>query len=140
MIQRIQSLWLLLAAAAMIFALYVPFAMESNAHGQTRPLLADDNLSTYLLGLLLSLSALIIIFLFRRRSNQKRLIWLSVLTCVLFMVLMYFQVEEIKNTEQHEAKFRIGAILPVVYIVLMGMAYSGIRKDEKLIKSVNRLR
>jgi hypothetical protein len=36
--------------------------------------------------------------------------------------------------------YKVGAALPVVSIVLLLLAYGGIRKDEKLIRSADRLR
>ena len=134
MIQRIQSLWLLLAAVAMFLVIKLPFAIGQNAMGQTTDITVDGSLA-----ILLGVGALVIIFLFKKRSNQRRLIWLAILTSLLFIVLMYFQVEGVKTNGQ-TTHFRAGAICPIIYIIFMIMAYSGIRRDEKLIKSVDRLR
>ena len=142
MIQRIQSLWLLLAAVAMFLALKLPFAVaKSLESGNTKDITVDEYLIAFLIAILLSVGSLVIIFLFKRRSNQKRLIWLGILTSVLFIVLMYFHVEEYKTNDNNiTASFSIGAVFPIVYIIFMAMAYAGVRRDEKLIRSIERLR
>lgn len=144
MIQRIQSLWLLLAAAAIFFLFRLPFAGGRNPDGSIRELYAAGNLLMFILAILLGLLALVTIFLFKNRPNQKRLIWLGILLDIVFIVMMYFQMENLKDAGQYPGltaqTFKAGAIFPVLYIILMVMAYNGIRNDEKLIKSVDRLR
>ena len=133
MIQRIQSLWLLLAAVVILLILKLPYAsVEANS------VFVPGNYILFLLTVLLSIGALVAIFLFKRRAKQKRLIWLSILVCILFIVLMYFQALEFMG--DIKGRFREGALLPVAYIILMAMAYAGVHKDEKLVRSVNRLR
>jgi hypothetical protein len=39
-----------------------------------------------------------------------------------------------------ESSWKIGAIMPILMVILFFLAYQGIRNDEKLIKSVDRLR
>ncbi len=142
MIQRIQSLWLLLAAIVMFIGTRLPFAVAKNTEsGQIEPVMVNEYLIAYLLAIFLSLGTLVIIFLFKRRSNQRRLIWLGILSSILFIVLMYFKVEEYRNIDNiHSASFKIGAAFPVLYIIFMTLAYSGVKRDDKLVKSVDRLR
>jgi peptidoglycan/LPS O-acetylase OafA/YrhL len=142
MIQRIQSLWLLLAAIVMFLAIKLPFAVaKSLESGATKNIIVDEYLIAFLIAILLCVGSLVIIFLFKRRSNQKRLIWLGILTSVLFIVLMYFNVGEYRtNDNTITASFSIGAVCPILYIIFMALAYAGVRRDEKLIRSVDRLR
>ena len=95
----------------------------------------------FILAVLLILMPLVTIFLYKNRSTQKNLIWLGILLDIVFVVMMYFQVEDLKTANlQSNITFKLGAIFPVLYIILLVMAYNGIRKDQKLIKSVDRLR
>ncbi|CAN5506331.1 DUF4293 domain-containing protein [soil metagenome] len=141
MIQRIQSLWLLLAAASFFFVFKLPFAGGKTQLGAISELFAASSLLMFIVAILLGIIALVAIFLFKNRSSQKSLIWLGILLDLVFIVMMYFQMENLKsNPALMNQTFKIGAIFPILYIILLVMAYSGIRKDEKLIKSVDRLR
>lgn len=141
MIQRIQSLWLLLAAVIMSLNLKFPFGGAINAEAKTVEMYANEGMPLFILTIILSLGALVTIFFFKRRSTQKRLIVLGVLLSILMLVLMYFDVENLKNESTLTGQsFKIGVLFPVLYIILLIMAYAGIKKDEALIKSLNRLR
>ena len=144
MIQRIQSLWLLLAAISIAllfkFPYYSAFIGTSTAPEE---LTAGKSLQLFILAVVLGVLSLVVIFLYKHRTNQKRLIWLGILAAVLFIALMYFKTEDLiganPNAISHET-YKLGAIFPVLYIIFMIMAFTAIRKDEKLIKSVDRLR
>ena len=141
MIQRIQSLWLFLAAACFFFVFKFPIASGKTNQNTISELFAASSLLLFIVAILLGIIALVTIFLFKNRSTQKNLIWLGILLDIVFIVMMYFQMETLKsNPLLVNQTFKIGAIFPIIYIILMVMAYSGIRKDEKLIKSVDRLR
>jgi hypothetical protein len=141
MIQRIQSLWLLLAAASFFFLFKLPLAGAQTQAGAITELFAASNLLMFIVAILLGIIALVAIFLFKNRSSQKSLIWLGILLDIVFLVMLYFQMENLKsNPTLVNQTFKMGAIFPILYIILMVMAYNGIRKDEKLIKSVDRLR
>jgi hypothetical protein len=144
MIQRIQSLWLFLAAAAIFFLFKLPIVGAKKADGSILEVLATGSLFTFIIAVLLLIIALVTIFLFKNRANQKRLIWLGILLDVLFVVLLYFQMEDLKDVVRNPGlsaqTFKVGAIFPIFYVILLVLAYNGIRHDEKLIKSVDRLR
>ena len=141
MIQRIQSLWLLLAAASFFFVFKFPIAGGKTQSGAISEQFAASNLLMFIIAILLGIVALVAIFFFKNRSSQKSLIWLGILLDLVFIVMMYFQMENLKsNPALINQTFKMGAIFPILYIILLVMAYSGIRKDEKLIKSVDRLR
>jgi hypothetical protein len=141
MIQRIQSLWLFLAAAAIFFVFKLPVAGGRTQTNTITEVFAAGNLFMFIIAILLGLIALVALVMFKNRANQKRLIWLGILLDIVFIVLMYFEMENLKtNPALVTQTFKTGAIFPVLYIILMIMAFNGIRHDEKLIKSVDRLR
>jgi len=138
MIQRIQSLWLLLAAVAMSGLFYLPYYFASvNGLGQSITIVKD-----FVAIILVSISivlSIVTIFRFKNRKAQKGMIWLNILAVLgLLAWLLAVQVREFANDPQ--AAYRIGAFLPVIVLVFLFLALSGVRKDEKLLKSLDRLR
>ena len=66
------------------------------------------------------------------------------MVAVLFLVglniLMYYILNKYQLELSAEIKFNILFVFPVVSAILVILAYRGINKDEKLIKSLDRLR
>lgn len=149
MIQRIQSLYLFLAAAAGAatgsFDLWKAKVMRGATAGEVR----FNALSSYFIFTVLAiiiLLAVISIFLFRNRKLQFRLTVVNILLAIGAIVLQYFKVQETANKLVSDgntiisATYLPAAFLPVVMLILLFMAARGIYKDEKLIKSLDRLR
>lgn len=142
MIQRIQSVWLFFAAFVSA-ALFI-FPLYHYTQGGTEMLMGARN--EYLLlviAALMTVVPMIAIFLFKDRKRQKLLIWLSVVLSVAFIAVMLMKIQNIKNAVQPAINdnFAIpGPIIPVLTIVLLFLALSGIKKDEELLRSVDRLR
>lgn len=143
MIQRIQTVWLLLAAVVMFFVFKLPVAGGIRS-GAPLEVFASGNIFMFITSVLLLLIAVVAILMFKNRPNQKRLIWLGILLDIVFLVLMYFEMEKLKDSSLNPGvsaqTFKLAAVFPILYIILLVMAYNGIRRDEKLIKSVDRLR
>lgn len=142
MIQRIQSVWLFFAAFVSA-ALFI-FPLYHYTQGGTEMLMGARN--EYLLlviAALMTVVPMIAIFLFKDRKRQKLMIWLSVVLSVAFIAVMLMKIQNIKNAAQPAINdnFAIpGPIIPVLTIVLLFLALSGIKKDEELLRSVDRLR
>ncbi|MBS1919487.1 MAG: DUF4293 domain-containing protein [Bacteroidetes bacterium] len=137
MIQRKQSLWLLLSAICAFLSYLLPFysGTRQGKNGIEKALI--DAQSTYPLMILTGLSillSLIAIFIFKNRKLQFRLCLGGILLSAL-IILLYFV--EIKNLSGSVSLYAVFA-----FLILMGyfMASIGIRKDEKLVKSLDRLR
>lgn len=149
MIQRIQSLFLLLAAIAGgtmgSFNLWKARLTKGNVASEDY----FNATSSYLIFIVLMVStilALVTIFLYKNRKLQFRLTVLNILMAIGVLCLIYFKVQDKANTLVSEgatiisATFLLPAFLPVVMIVCLFLAARGIYKDEKLIKSLDRLR
>ena len=82
------------------------------------------------------------IFMFGNRKRQMALCFTSILSCISFISMMLFRVTNINAQTPGitGASYSIGAILPVLAMVFLFMAIMGIRKDDKLVKSMDRLR
>lgn len=141
MIQRIQSVWLLLAAFATGLLFKLPVFAGTLATGETKELLVGQNYLLFVVTAVLVLFPLMAIFLFKKRSTQKALIWVSILLQLVFVGLIWMEVNDFAAAGAFKSSiYKPGAILPIVAIVLLVLAYRGIRKDEKLIKSADKLR
>jgi peptidoglycan/LPS O-acetylase OafA/YrhL len=135
MIQRIQSIYLLLAAAANFSLIGLPMASAPNAFGDSL-LTSADHIALLILFALGGGLAAIAIFLFKNRPLQSK-ISLGVAILALLAAIaagsLYFPVAEAASPQ-------IGAALLPVIIVLALLANARINKDEKLVRSMDRLR
>ena len=139
MLQRIQSIWLLLAAAACFLTLKLSFYSGNVVQAdQTRlftSLTAMSNIWLMILTFLLGTGILVIIFLFKDRKLQMKLTIFAILLAIANIVLFFSQLKKFV-----EGSFDLTS--PVVFIVpvFLILAARGIYRDQKLIKSLDRLR
>lgn len=149
MIQRIQSIFLLLAAGAFGGQFALPY-LQTPAEDPARSLssLTDGVLNPFDNPGLLGLTALgmlisaVAIFLFKNRSLQARLSLASVGIGVMLLALIAFTVKTTQDQlpEGGTTQFAAGLALPVVAMLFNWLAARAIRKDEKLVRSMDRLR
>lgn len=157
MIQRIQSVWLFLASAT-VFALFLfPYVQYADIGGMAKALKVTgayhgmegqvvrekffilQTIATVLVGLFL----LYIIFMFRQRRHQIQLIVLGILLLLLLGAWLYISASTALTEARQFLSARnvgVGFFLLPISIIFLLMAIGGIRKDEKLIKSADRLR
>ncbi|WP_445954836.1 DUF4293 domain-containing protein [Yeosuana sp.] len=136
MLQRIQTIYLLLAAgisAGLIFMFYLWETKEGVI------VYAFDN--TLYLSLFLGSAALSIVSLFIFKNRKLQFV-LGRLNIILNFILLGFFVYQSLNVsgETIVSKKGIGMFLPIISIVLLALANKAIKKDEDLVKSVDRLR
>jgi glucan phosphoethanolaminetransferase (alkaline phosphatase superfamily) len=136
MIQRIQTVYLLLALIAMILTSFV-FATWTTPDGMD--FIAME--SRVLLGAwLIAIVAIVISII----SFKKRIVQMRINTFNMFFILLmsgvviadiypFFDLPE-------NAQLYIGAFLPFAAIFFLSMANRGIRKDENLVRSLDRIR
>ncbi|MCB0661760.1 MAG: DUF4293 domain-containing protein [Saprospiraceae bacterium] len=146
MIQRIQSLFLLLAGAGSLSLFALPFATTQDSVASS-PLLNDavfnlnDNiilLLLFVLGGLLSIGA---IFLFKNRTLQMRLARISFIANLLGMVVVAFlYLNDAVNQGNAEPQDGVGAYMPILSMVLLFLAIRYIKKDDSIVRSMDRLR
>lgn len=141
MIQRIQSIWFLLAAVAGFLTYQLPL-WEGVLQGDgTKRFNAADNLLFFTLTIAVSVLALIVIFLYKNRSLQKKLSIAGILISTGLIALEFLFVNEYKSTlNLTESIWKPGALMPILQTVFFFLALQGVRKDEKLIKGLDRLR
>jgi len=135
MIQRIQTIYLLLAAlvsAGLIFI--VP--LYSNLDGTVW---AEDKILYIALFVASALLSLLTIFLFEKRQLQFVLGRLNIILNFILLGVLIYQSQIISGGAAASEK-DIGMLIPVISIVFIAMANKAIKRDEDLVKSVDRLR
>lgn len=151
MIQRIQSVYLLAAAVILIMILILPIATLVNAQSDSFTYLfygiVDSEgqiaLQAFPLAILLviiPIFSLISIFLYKKRILQMRLCIYNILLMLGSIGLILFYSFQAKNNLFTETIFSFPIILPLVAAILTYLAFRGIRKDEILVKSIDRIR
>jgi len=140
MIQRIQSVWLFLAALVMLTLFYFPiYKFKSNAN----PLQIGNDFLAIIMLVVSVLLSLIALFNFKKRKNQIALTWLNILVCIGLQAWLIFEIDKYRGLPENVnllGYFWIGTFIPLIVIVLLFLAKGGIKKDEKLLKSLDRLR
>lgn len=143
MIQRIQTIFLALAAGASLGLFGLPFAEgTSNEQGSffsDGVFNLNDNTGLMIAFIAAGAIAFLSIFLFNNRGLQMKVVLLSILALLVGMGLAGFLVyPQLSTLEAFNVK--LGAFLPILGIILAGLAYRSIKKDEKLVQSMDRLR
>lgn len=142
MIQRKQSIWLFIAALLNAGVFYFDlYRYHEIVNGIDTPaqIRVSDHFPTLLIALVMTMLPLVTIFMFR---NRKRQITMSVFAIISIAGFITMALQRTKNLNSVPASdsYWIGSVLPVVAIVFLFMAILGIRKDDKLVKSTDRLR
>jgi hypothetical protein len=141
MIQRIQSLWLIIVAITAFATSRLALFEGTLPNGGTLLFNFASSLILSIVIIAIGLLALICLFLFKNRKLQFKLSVFGVILSIGFLFLEYFMVEQFKK--EHgimTGSYELGALLPVLMIVFFFLAARGIYRDEKLIKSMDRLR
>jgi hypothetical protein len=138
MIQRIQSVWLLLASACAFLSLKLPFYSGTNKDGTASyKLMGTENYYLMLLTISIGVLALIIIFLYKTRKIQIRLCVLGIMLELLLIFLYYMQV---RTFLEGTGTYALSSLLHSCVVFFYYLAIRGISKDSKIIRDSNRLR
>jgi FtsH-binding integral membrane protein len=141
MIQRIQTVWLVLAAICGFLLTRIPLFTARLANQIIKNLLATESLLLFAVSIGTALLAVACIFLFRNRNLQFKLTVVGVILSIALIALEVWKVEEFKKaTAVLKGSYYWGALLPMLMMIFFWLAAKGIYKDEKLVKSLNRLR
>lgn len=144
MIQRIQTVYLFIA---LLISAVLPFVFPlwTDAGGKewfVSDALNSDNIYIMVSGagfFLSALLSLIAIFMYKNRKAQVGLNRLNiVLNFLLLGAIVYLLLTLPGEAEVSEKG--IGSFLPLAAILFLALANKAIIKDEKLVKSVDRLR
>ncbi len=131
MIQRIQTLFLLGAAALLSSLFFVTIAksqVESVKLIQIMPLLVFNAITTAI--------ALVSIFLYKKRVIQMRLTLLNAIILIGYQAwIVYLFI-----VRRDGSAFTTPAVFPIVAAILSWMAFRYIARDEAMVRAADRLR
>ncbi len=161
MIQRIQTVYLLIIAILGILTLCLPiFGIHS-------PTIESDNIYMFdlwaklpldigtwvtflpIVALLIPVVSGITIFLFKNRQLQIKLAIILLVFIVLFYILIacfviigYFELSLIfpEGSGSYHIDLKIGAFCLIIGMVINILSIAAIRRDEKLVRSLDRIR
>ncbi len=140
MIQRIQTLWLLIAGAMAFLSLKVSFfsgnILVENVK-QFQNFTGMNNFILLLLTVAVGLASLVTIFMYGDRKKQLKIAAVSCLVSVLNIVLYFYQTKKFIPSDW---SYDLSAIVALSIPIFLLLAIRGIYKDEKLVESVDRLR
>ena len=137
MIQRIQTIYLLLAFIVTgILPFLFPLWTMNNGIDY---FFAQNPLYVILLGLSTTL-ALVSIISFKKRQHQFVIGRLNIILNLILLGLFVYRSLNLSGETVVVSEKGIGMFLPILAIVLLVLANKAIKKDEDLVKSVDRLR
>lgn len=136
MIQRIQTIYLVIAAIIM-GALYMWFPIVLGEDGTV----IIDRKEPLVLGLIFISIALAIISIlsFKKRQLQFVLNRLNIISNFILLGVFVYRSLTLSG-ETLVSEKGIGVLLPIISIVFLVLANKAIKRDEDLVKSVDRLR
>lgn len=151
MIQRIQSVYLLLAF--ILVGLLFLFPFTTFVAGGTYQLLLRGIISLNQeianirqpywlsgLGAIVSILILATIFLYKNRKLQMYLCFTAIVLLLALNGSMYLISQKYQVFLNAEINYKFTVILPLVSAILVFLAYLSIKKDERLVRSLDRLR
>ncbi|MDI5899380.1 DUF4293 family protein [Flavobacterium sp. LB2P84] len=137
MIQRIQTIYLLLAFVVTgILLFFIPLWTMKDGKDFY---FMQSQVYTILLGLSTTLTLLSIVS-YKKRQNQFVIGRLNIILNLILLGLFVYRSLNLSGETPAVSEKGIGMFLPVVAIVLLVLANKAIKKDEDLVKSVDRLR
>ncbi|MFM7177822.1 MAG: DUF4293 domain-containing protein [Bacteroidota bacterium] len=144
MIQRIQSLFLVISVAISASTFILPFGEKMDSEGQMQMLsllgnaTQEPNYGLLLVNLLVLLVAVVAIFNFKRRALQMKLCRLGSLLSIALLVLAFYASESLVG--EGKVVFLAGIYVNAIQPVLFFVARRYIHKDDLLVKSADRIR
>ena len=136
MLQRIQTIWFLLATICIFLTMQFSTYAGADAEGIMHLVKGTTNTFLVITTSVVGVVCMIALFLFNNRKLQIRITLLAVL---IELILLFFYYNEIHALVGIGA-FAVTALLHAGVIIFLLLAANGISKDEKLIKDSNRLR
>jgi|TARA_R110002020_G_scaffold182037_2_gene377340 hypothetical protein len=136
MLQRIQTVYLIISALIM-GALYIWFPAVQNETG----VVILDRSEPLVFGLIFGSIALTVISILSFKKRQRQFVFNRLNIILNFVLLGVFVYRSLTiSGETLVSEKGIGVLLPVISIVFLVLANKAIKRDEDLVKSVDRLR
>lgn len=155
MIQRIQSLFLLISTILIASLFFIPLAKLLSVSSVTFDInfngifdisknikIETDTITIFILLSIILIISLFSLFFYKKRILQIRLIVFNILLLFGLVFLVYFiSFQALKEIEAEILVFSSAiTYIPIISIIFNLMAIRNIKKDEKLVKSYDRIR
>ena len=156
MVQRIQTVFLLIASLSAALSFFFPiawfygdqhiielFIYKAVDHVKDNPVLLSSRafIPAIVTGLLQVVLPLFIIFQYKKLRWQLRLTGIVIFIAVVQVGLQFlFYTSRMTALTGAEAEYAFGVFVPLIVIVFLMLAQRGIRNDIRLLRSVDRLR
>jgi len=143
MIQRIQSIYLLLILILSSLLFFFPFQTNIVGFSEIKDIQLSllNTSNTYLfiasvINLIVIINTATTILMYKRRPLQILLCHIISVNIIVLTVFMYIGSRQIEGLPTYKLPY----IIPILNIILAQLARYYIKKDEELVKSANRIR
>ncbi|MDX9694495.1 MAG: DUF4293 domain-containing protein [Bacteroidales bacterium] len=152
MLQRIQTVYLLVVAILMGSMFFYPYAELLAADNQVfayyfNGLFIEGNESAYFLTIppaillsIITLVSIVTIFLYQKRILQIRLSAINLMLMLGYIGLNYYYIKSFSSQLTGVISYNLIVIFPLISAVLTYLAIRAIGKDEALLRSLDRIR
>jgi Zn-dependent protease len=145
MVQRIQSIYLALVALFHFLLFFIPiFTWDRSTVGEPGfwTMTASYTIPFTILNILIILFSIFVITQYKSRKKQRNLVFMLAAIIMVFVALCMFQMFRITTTSQYAfiPSRSFGMFLQLTSIILCLFASRRIKKDDDLVKSVDRIR
>ena len=138
MIQRIQSMWLFLAAIFAAFTYKLPFYSGlKKVKEVVQPVKLDasyDFVIMILTGFIIILS-LVTLFSYKERKTQLPLSIVNIILSFVLIVLYFLQIQKFES-----GTISLWSLFAIAIPIFLFLATRGIWNDQRIIKSLDRIR
>ena len=149
MIQRIQTIYLLLSIVLMVALNWLPLTTFGELNFFTYGILATAGecalaITTYPIAVTIIAStilALIAIFMYKNRMKQVKVVSISIFLDIMFYPIFaayIWYAKDLLSDINYSLSFAL--LIPIISIILKFLAAKAIKADEKLVRSADRIR
>jgi len=158
MIQRIQTVFLFLAFLAAVLLFFFPLAgiysgtvaykfyiygMKNMVPGEASVISFMTTFPLLLINVVIGALSIGAVFLYKNRVTQMKIVRIAILLQIVMIALVFFVYAKIIETTLFSSPDYLeetGIYFPLISLVFLILANRSIMKDEKLVRSVDRLR
>ncbi len=154
MIQRIQTVYMLIAEFLIGTLFFVPFGKITGKGGEIyrvgmngifsegipKPEMISRNLPLIILGVVILIVIFMTILLFKNRKRQMKLTVFNMFLILALEGLIFYDVSSGATLVSGQYSMTLFSVFPIIATILIYLAYRSISKDEMLVRSIDRIR
>lgn len=153
--QRIQTLFMILAVILLGAMFFLPLSLFSTStysglvyvYGlkPQNGIIPFQMSGLWIQSVIIAISMIVItisLFMYKQRMKQMKVLMIAVLTNIILIGLVFYFNDRIENiqTDDYEIAYKLGAIMPLLSLLLLMMSGRAIRRDEAKVRAAGRLR